>query len=90
MSGEPEPCCALNALKIAELEKRMELLRQMNERAVETASNDLRERLHRMNEFRALLEKQSSTFITRTEFFWAITTFVTLLGMVVAGLTLGR
>jgi hypothetical protein len=38
---------------------------KMLARELERARGELRERLHGMNEFRATLEKQSNTFVTR-------------------------
>ncbi len=57
----------VNSVRITELEKRMHLHSEAAQAAVTLAANDLRARLDAMNEFRAALRDQSSTFVPRNE-----------------------
>src|SRR5437867_2393812 len=59
---------ALNALKIAELEKRIEQAMHYQQEAVAKASTELRERLHAMNEFRDQLREQAALLMPRKEY----------------------
>ena len=59
--------CDLNTIKIAELEKRLDLHVRYQKEAVDRAASELRERLSTMNEFREQLKDQASKFITRDE-----------------------
>jgi len=59
--------CELNTIKIAELEKRLDLHVRYQKEAVDRAASELRERLATMNEFREQLKDQASKFITRDE-----------------------
>ena len=68
-----------NAVRINELEKRLEVMMRLQDRAVEVAAGDLRTRLDHMNEFRLQLTEQTLTFVTKVEFYWAIGTIITVL-----------
>ena len=67
MAGTPESCESLNALKIAELEKRVNMQASYTERAVEVASRQLSIRLDHSNGLIAMLKEQTHTFVTREE-----------------------
>lgn len=58
----------INSIRINELDKRMNLQLQSQEKTTELASNELKARLHAMNEFREQLKEQNSTFITRESY----------------------
>lgn len=62
-----EAQCNLNTIKIAELEKRLDLHVRYQKEAVDKAALELRERLHAMNEFREQLKDEASRFVTRDE-----------------------
>lgn len=54
--------------RFEELEKRMHTMQQYQDRAYDTAKDELNRRLLGMNEFREQLQRQATTFITREKF----------------------
>lgn len=87
----PKCACDINTIKIAELEKRLDLHVRYQKDAVDRASAELRERLAAMNEFREQLKDQATRFITREEMVvqidslanrltWAVGVIATLAG----------
>ena len=67
MAGTPEPCESLNALKIAELEKRVTMMAAYSDRGVDLASKQLNIRLDHSNGLIGMLKEQSAAFVTREE-----------------------
>jgi uncharacterized membrane protein len=63
-----EEQCQIHAIRIQELEKRFDLHIAYQEKSVDKASSELRERLARMNELREQLDDQVATFLPRIEF----------------------
>lgn len=58
---------SINTIKIAELEKRLDLHVRYQKDAVDRAATELRDRLAAMNEFREQLKDQAAKFVTREE-----------------------
>jgi hypothetical protein len=63
-----EEQCQIHAIRIQELEKRFDLHIAYQEKSVDKAADELRERLARMNELREQLKDQAATFLPRIEF----------------------
>jgi hypothetical protein len=91
--------CSVNAIKIAELEKRIDLHVKYQQDAVARAATELRERLAAMNEFREQLREQAAKFVTRNEmelhfeaistrFRWGVGTLLALITLILSGLLL--
>lgn len=58
---------SLNALKIYELEKRLNVMLSYSDKAVDKAAEELGVRLEHSNGMISLLKEQASMFITRKE-----------------------
>lgn len=93
MSGTSDPCESLNALKIAELEKRLGVHLSYQKEMVDKAAVELHERLATMNEFREQLKDQAATFVKRETMDMSISTLEKRLAMMekvlLAGLLAG-
>lgn len=88
-----DKCEHINAIKIAELEKRLQMHVAYQKEAVDRAASDLHERLATMNEFREQLKEQASRFVTRDELTlqlealtnriaWIVGIIITVIGLV--------
>lgn len=59
--------CEALAIKVAELEKRIQMIREFQEKAVYLASQELSKRLEHSNGLIDMLKQQAALFITRQE-----------------------
>jgi len=57
-----------NEKKLKALEEKFTIIQKYNNKLINRSEKELERRLKGMNEFRAQLEKQTKTFLTKTEY----------------------
>lgn len=73
---------SLNALRIYELEKRLNVMLTYSDKAVDKAAEELGVRLEHSNGMIVLLKEQAGTFVTRKEMGWILLALMSLVTLI--------
>ena len=80
----------INAVRIDELAKRIEMIIQFQQREVQTAEDRLNTRLEGMNQFRTQLTTQAAAFVTKTEFYIGLVSMILAIAAMFLGIVMQR